>query len=303
MIIESINDLLKTTLNNLPSTAVVIVNQDLEILFCNKILSKRSHTLHTCKNLYEILQLENSDINELLEKNETGYIKIPVKPDYRIYNFKYFTIEQIIVLIGEFEETTETDVLSKMSLNTNDIANLSRQLRSKNRELEAANKKISQLVREDSLTGLNNRRVFYETYEANSNLARRHGTPFSIIMCDIDNFKSVNDTYGHGTGDLVLKEIANILIKNSRKEDIIVRYGGEEFIIALLNSNIFEAKILAEKIRIKFENSEIIQERVITASFGLSQWEKSDTVESLVKRADDALYEAKKSGNNRVVLH
>jgi diguanylate cyclase (GGDEF)-like protein len=300
---ELINNLLKTTLDNLPSTAVVIINQDLNILFCNKVLFNRAHTLHTCRNLNEILQLKDSDINDILDDNGTGYIRIAVKPDFRSYNFKYFSVEHMIVLIGELEKTTETDVISQMSLNTNDMANLSRQLRSKNRELEIANTKISQLVREDSLTGLNNRRVFYEAYETNSSLALRHQNPFSIIMCDIDNFKSVNDTYGHGVGDLVLKGFANILMSNTRKEDVLIRYGGEEFIILLPYSKISEAKILAEKIRVKFEHSEIIKDRVITASFGLSQWKETDSVDTLVKRADDALYEAKKSGKNTLILH
>ena len=300
---ELINNLLKTTLDNLPSTAVVIINKDLEILFCNKILFNRSHSLHTCRNLHEILQLKDSDINDILDSNGTGYITVAVKPDFRSYNFKYFSVEHMIVLIGELEKTTETDVISQMSLNTNDMANLSRQLRSKNRELENANKKISQLVREDSLTGLHNRRVFYEAYQANLNVAQNEGTPFSIIMCDIDNFKSVNDTYGHGTGDLVLKSFANILIGVFRKKDVLVRYGGEEFIMLLPSTDIVEAKLLAEKIRVKFEHSEIIKDRVITASFGLSQWKESDTVETLVKRADDALYQAKESGKNTLVLN
>ena len=120
-------------------------------------------------------------------------------------------------------------------------------------------------------------------------------------MSDIDNFKSVNDTYGHGTGDTVLREFSEIILKNTRSEDVAVRYGGEEFVILLPHTSVHDAEFLAHKIRGKLEECEILKDRVVTASFGLSQWSTTDSLETMINRADEALYEAKRTGKNRVV--
>ena len=129
---------------------------------------------------------------------------------------------------------------------------------------------------------------------------RRYNVDFSIILLDIDNFKSVNDTYGHDVGDYVLQTMAKTLRTHIRITDIIGRWGGEEFLIICNNTNLDNSKILAENIRKIVENIKFDKVGTKTISLGLSEFQKDDDVKSIFKRADDALYEAKTTGKNKV---
>jgi len=134
--------------------------------------------------------------------------------------------------------------------------------------------------------------------------ASRYGNNLSFLMYDIDFFKRINDTYGHSIGDIVLQKAAALAKANLRTTDTIERYGGEEFTILLPNTHLEGAKIVAERIRNSFENSEIEaypgKSVVFTASFGLAEYQDGDTMDSLLARADRALYYAKETGRNKV---
>ena len=158
----------------------------------------------------------------------------------------------------------------------------------------------------DALTGIANRRSFYDQIEQLIG-GQRVGCPISVIMLDIDHFKSVNETYGHKAGDMVLQRIASLLSQNIRAQDILARYGGEEFIIAIPDMGASEAVALAHRLRMSISAFEEIYEGQpikVTASLGVA----CDTtgpgfdMESLMRTADGALYEAKSSGRNAVVL-
>jgi len=154
----------------------------------------------------------------------------------------------------------------------------------------------------DKLTGLYNRYYLMKAGESKFSRATRHNEKLSVIIGDIDNFKSVNDTYGHIYGDKVLKEIGALLNQNNRKEDFIARYGGEEFIIILEHCNASSAKEKAEKIREAISKLDI-DGISVSASFGVAQIDtKNKSFDSLIKDADEALYIAKDSGRNKVVL-
>jgi two-component system cell cycle response regulator len=136
--------------------------------------------------------------------------------------------------------------------------------------------------------------------------ANEHGRPISIMMLDIDHFKQVNDTYGHNVGDEVIKEFANRIINNIRPSDLAVRYGGEEFVVILNNTDMPNTQTVAERIRSQIET---VPFKVSTAdgminkttSLGISVLRKEgDTVETILKRADEALYAAKHGGRNRI---
>ena len=152
----------------------------------------------------------------------------------------------------------------------------------------------------DKLTGLYNRLKLDELMLIKIEAFRRYNVDFSIILLDIDNFKSVNDTYGHDVGDYVLQTIAKTLRTHIRITDIIGRWGGEEFLIICNNTNLDNSKILAENIRKIVENIKFDKVGNKTISLGLSEFQKDDDVKSIFKRADDALYEAKTTGKNKV---
>ncbi len=169
-------------------------------------------------------------------------------------------------------------------------------------------KELKLLASTDAMTKLYNRRYFEKVALYIFNLAKRDTKDLSLIMIDIDDFKNVNDTYGHKVGDDVIIELANILLETQRKSDIICRYGGEEFVILLSNTSIDGANTVAQKLREDVEQSIVLlednRELKYTISLGVSQVniQKETSIELVLKRADDALYEAKKSGKNKVCI-
>lgn len=167
--------------------------------------------------------------------------------------------------------------------------------------------KIQQLAITDSLTGLLNRRGFFNYAERELSRFQRVNKAFSLIMVDLDHFKEVNDTYGHPFGDKVLQEMAQICLKDIRKIDLIGRYGGDEFIILLPDTKSERAVQVAERIRACFESFRLDTEDgkslSFTASFGVAQADaQTQTLDDLIPQADAALYASKNKGRNQVIL-
>lgn len=182
------------------------------------------------------------------------------------------------------------------------VVQLQNDLMKRLEELSQANDTINRLAHTDELTGLANRRAFNERLEEEIYSSRRHGFPLSIIMSDIDHFKSVNDDYGHETGDRVLKAFAGIMNKITRVDDFTARWGGEEFIVLLPHCEIDEAFEVAERMRIGFQDAEIEGiNSSLSSSFGVAQLKSDDTKDRFISRSDEALYRAKQAGRNRVV--
>ncbi|WP_051920352.1 sensor domain-containing diguanylate cyclase [Thermodesulfobacterium hydrogeniphilum] len=146
----------------------------------------------------------------------------------------------------------------------------------------------------DPLTEIYNRRYFIERLKTEMERAKRYNIPLSLIIIDLDDFKKINDTYGHMVGDKVLKAVAQTLKNRLRKTDILARWGGEEFIILLPNTPPEKAVFLAGDLRKKIEEMKIPGVKKITASFGITGYCIGDDINSLIKRADDAMYEVKK---------
>jgi diguanylate cyclase (GGDEF)-like protein len=153
----------------------------------------------------------------------------------------------------------------------------------------------------DPLTGLINRRRFIEFLDQEIARYQRHSEPLALVMFDIDDFKRVNDMYGHDTGDLVLREIAQLVSSEIRRTDILARWGGEEFMILLPNTTGEAATWFAEKLRAGIESHEFPQVGRATASFGVASLDEKETDgKTLIKHADQAMYTAKQEGRNRV---
>jgi diguanylate cyclase (GGDEF)-like protein len=169
--------------------------------------------------------------------------------------------------------------------------------------LRVAHNRIITLMCTDPLTGIANRRIFLESLGVAISFAQRHQTPLSVIMADLDDFKSVNDTFGHNAGDQVLQTFATLLMENSRQEDLAVRFGGEEFIMMLPGTGPEEAAVLGERLRLHWTELTYPGLRIrMTASFGVAAYQTGDSVDSFIERADKALYEAKIMGKDQVVV-
>lgn len=157
----------------------------------------------------------------------------------------------------------------------------------------------------DPLTGVNNRASLNKVMDREIELARRHLTPLSVIMIDVDRFKSVNDSYGHVVGDYTLKAIADCMVTCARDSDIVFRYGGEEFVIVLSNTSLDGASFLAERIRETVEELRLDVDETqleITVSLGVASFAGDDNRVRLLEKADRALYESKSRGRNCVTF-
>jgi diguanylate cyclase (GGDEF)-like protein len=157
----------------------------------------------------------------------------------------------------------------------------------------------------DALTGIYNRRGLFQEGQFEFQRARRINRPFVAMMFDIDRFKQVNDQYGHAAGDQLLHHFAQHCLTASRATDLVGRYGGEEFIILLSETNLEVARLIGERLRQSIMNTPFetdAGEITITSSIGIAEARKQDTLETLIERADAALYKAKNLGRNRVVI-
>lgn len=162
--------------------------------------------------------------------------------------------------------------------------------------------KMEYLVDHDQLTGLFNRHYFTKALDREYNVSRRNQRPFCLLIADIDHFKHVNDTYGHMKGDEVLAGIARTLFANSRESDIVARFGGEEFIILSLNDDARSCTVYAERLREAVEALDILPDEKVTISVGAVVYQEGKSVNELIMMADNAMYNAKKSGRNCVRL-
>jgi diguanylate cyclase (GGDEF)-like protein len=170
--------------------------------------------------------------------------------------------------------------------------------------LKAAKKHAEELSQKDELTGLKNRRAFFEQAGRALEQARRFCHPVSLIMMDIDHFKMINDNHGHAAGDRVLQAVADLFQKSVRQIDIVARMGGEEFALVLPETALEDAAYLAERLRARIEDLAVTDggEGIgITASFGVANSpDGNKNIDLLLTDADGALYAAKRSGRNRV---
>lgn len=200
------------------------------------------------------------------------------------------------------------------------ISNLRQQLKIKKDDMKKANEEIKVEIEErkrleeylkeiantDFLTGVMNRRYFFKRANVEILRHQRLNHPMALLMLDIDHFKLVNDTYGHPAGDMVIRSVANILVEELRKEDLICRFGGEEFAILLVETDKKNAIETANRLLMMIKNAQHIYEEqcfTITVSIGLTKAllaNKEENIQSLIIRSDKALYDAKERGRNRV---
>lgn len=179
------------------------------------------------------------------------------------------------------------------------------ELSARTTELEKAKEELKKLAMTDPLTGISNRRNFMLQASEELERTKRYNVPLSIMLLDVDNFKVINDTYGHEVGDEVLKSLTNRCLSNLRAIDKFARFGGDEFCALLVHTDPNEAKEIAERLRESIEGLEIRLDREtinMSVSIGLiTTTDDEISVSELIKRADKALYEAKNRGRNQVM--
>ena len=199
---------------------------------------------------------------------------------------------------AQFESSQHQERLAELN------ESLELQVAERTSELEEAKQIAEQLARTDSLTGINNRRAFFESASIIHENARRFNHGYSILMIDIDRFKQVNDSYGHVSGDLVVRELANTIIHTIRSVDIAGRIGGDDFGVILPETSAVDALFLAERLRLDFSSKSIpVNDGYLsfTISIGTAFLTETDrSLEDVIANADNALYGAKDQGRNSV---
>ena len=196
-----------------------------------------------------------------------------------------------------------TNMLGTVEQQAIDINTFHMRLDAAYRELEATNAKLKETSFKDEVTGLYNRRFFSFRLEEEISRFRRFNHPVSVVVLDLDSFKTVNDEFGHAVGDETLRDIGQILMKHSRGINVVSRYGGDEFAVLLVETSKTGARLYAERIRQVVATFPFSHGKTVTASFGVSSLpdDEAATSEALFRAADEALYGAKRAGKNQVM--
>ncbi len=171
--------------------------------------------------------------------------------------------------------------------------------------LRVANAQLDRLANTDPLTGLANRRTLMTAIDAACERGRRLGQGFSFALLDLDHFKRINDQYGHSVGDAVLVAVSARIERDVRPDDQVARYGGEEIAILFRDTSLGNAEAIVERLREDMDASPIATADHfigVTMSAGVAAWREGETVAELIRRADEALYRAKRGGRNRIEL-
>ncbi|MDR2560693.1 MAG: GGDEF domain-containing protein [Holophagales bacterium] len=251
-----------------------------------------------------LLSLANGDLSQKLQMK--GYLAGLLKTFQA--NLKHMIWQTKMIAEGDF--TRKVRFLGDFSTSFNSMVE---QLSETRKKLMESEKRFRLLATTDALSGLPNRRHFFHMAKAEFSRAKRYNTVISIIMLDIDHFKSINDTYGHAVGDMVIQAVAEQMRRAIRETDHPCRYGGEEFVVLLPQTEMADAEVVAHRIKDYIQEKKPYFDGIeiqITASLGVScsatkvepDVHSQETLDDLLKRADKALYAAKKIGRNRVVL-
>lgn len=247
--------------------------------------------------MFDYQQLKEFDIKEAYLPQESKLINEPtnfLKENYQllIWGLIILFIVIIILIFRLYFKLKKEEEITELN------RRLEKKVEERTKELEKTNQKLKQMIITDELTQLYNRKGILQNFDLELKKAKRYNRDLSIIMIDIDHFKKVNDTHGHQFGDKVLKIVSQTLQKNVRKVDLAGRYGGEEFLIVLPETNLSQGYKVAEKLRTKIKNLEIENLNwQLTISCGVAEF-KDNSGEEIIKKADNLLYKAKEQGRD-----
>jgi diguanylate cyclase (GGDEF)-like protein len=271
------------------------------------------------ENVYEIKRAIGVTLEhkELLEKINKSFEKMQKNGTYDFIYQKWFgkekiielsyeqmvymTIIVILLMAGFFSLIIFYSIRKKWIMTE---YGLKQELDIRTRDLQELNKKLEQLATVDVLTGIFNRRYFFDVAKQYLEIAKRNKSKLCVISLDLDKFKNINDTYGHQAGDKVLIEFATTVNLFMRKSDIFARIGGEEFVVLIQNTDMKNTMIVCEKIRKEVEHSSVeYKDNIInfSVSIGVAEFTKENSIDELLEKSDTALYKAKESGRNQVL--
>jgi len=292
---------------------LLIINRDGEVVFSNEEFSKTAGIAaeelagQNCNTLkWQLEENETLPWNDLMHGGEISPTAT-VKLNTGYEQLSTFTVNATPIIAGADEIrgalVTFNDI-TEVEIKNAELQNALTKLENSQLEITRQNKELEYLATRDPLTGSLNRRSFFNGFDSLFAEAKQNNDELTCVMTDIDHFKSVNDTHGHGVGDEVIKYLADVLAEHTRPNDLVGRFGGEEFCVVLPDTTISEGAEIAENIRDIIEKgvgAEFFDKCQITASFGVASiYSGSSTPSEMVEQSDQALYVSKESGRNRV---
>lgn len=301
---------------------MIVDDSPINLEIAKKILGKESYDIQVVTNGYEALNLikkSNFDLI-LLDIMMSGmdgfqtYVMIKQTEGYQDVPVIFLTAKTDIESMLKGFELGAVDYIRKpfngLELRARvkthiELKKTRESLKIKNQSLIETYAKFKILATTDPLTKLFNRRKMMKCIEQELVNYNKNHHPFSIVICDIDFFKRINDTYGHNFGDYILMSVAEILKNNIREQDIVSRWGGEEFLLMFPNTIDNEAFELTESLRKKIEENVFYQMEIsvkTTMTFGIFVYNEAESLNSLISKADCALYKGKENGRNCVVM-
>ena len=304
------------TIFNKSSDGIAIIKRN-RVIECNETMLSLFHYNNTIddflnSNLLLLMPKKQIDglasIRKMLRKLEMAQNKtitfewLHTKVDGEIFwaeiTLRPITVNHEKVIHGVWNEITKR---KKAEADLKELnATLEQKVELRTKELKKIKDDFEYLATTDSLTNMHNRYSLMKILTHEINRANRYKQPLSVIMYDIDNFKKVNDTFGHDIGDDILISLSHLVKKSLRDTDILGRYGGEEFFILLPNTELNDAEIYANRLREEIENFSFYIVKNITISLGLVLIEENEDIDDIFKRVDELLYKSKNSGRNRV---
>jgi len=279
----------------------------LKVMFLDKdgnVILSEGQDYNSIENISSIKEYE--EIKKQILSQTTSQLEYVSQGSTYILNTKYIKELDIHLLVearvDDFTQSTRNNFYINLAISlilTLIIATIITNI------IKKHNKNLEKIAEFDTLTNMPNRHNFTTTLNRYISITNRSRDPLSLLFIDIDDFKNVNDRYGHNVGDKVLVAFADILKAHTRDEDICARWGGEEFVIGFLNTDLTAAAAIADKLRLLLQNSEKLQKllgKEVTISAGVTSYVNTDTLDSLILRADNAMYKAKNNGKNCIKL-
>lgn len=286
------------------SHAVAFTTPDVDVNQSEAIINRLPAILQTTLELDDLVQLFQDELKKVVPYDSFHYqhrdVLCDINTAKRSHHNCTYRLEMNAVWLGELTLTRGKKFSDKDTKLVEDfLCKLAYPLRNC-----LLYRQAQRAALQDKLTGLNNRAAFDNSLTREVDLAQRQHTPLSLVVLDIDHFKTVNDSYGHSAGDLTLRTLADSIIETLRRSDIAFRYGGEEFTLVLSNTDKASAHLVADRIRVaasQLSCNDGARNFGFTVSLGVSELEQGEHVTTFFDRADQALFQAKKLGRNNTV--
>ncbi len=311
---DSLLEYCPEALNRLLVDLVVMVI----VIFDSNLIIQKYNKAFAEMLIYSEEEIKGLKFSELLEKDIELRLPHQGSTSKQVFKFKREVIAQekwlgfpfncyiinednMFLLSGSYQLPEREKYFKELTKLNNQLTNTTRELTQKNIELNKTRAKIEKLLRTDELTGISNRRAFMEFLKKIYSLSKRHNSSLSMVTVDLDNFKIINDTFGHQAGDEVLKAVGNLLADNIRQEDMAARIGGDEFSVLLPETKQEEAIEFAKRFKLGIEELSLDGiSHELSASFGVAELRDEESIGEFLRRADKNLYRAKDTNRNKM---